>query len=190
MIHKLIRNTKLTSEYESGVSLRSVEHNPASSNDSHHFSAQVHLDGERIMKVGNDGRGGNHYYTPRKICTPVITKDLVRRSYLFCKRARKEVYHQINKDSCDNFAFVDVLVSNLLNEHLTRESMRKALRNRIHIIDLDRDKPLLYETNKRPTPIHLANSKKALDGIGKHFNYILLNELDETSQLKLWLTIN
>jgi hypothetical protein len=190
MIHKLIRNTKLTSEYESGVSLRSVEHNPASSNDSHHFSAQVHLDGERIMKVGNDGRGGNHYYTPRKICTPVITKDLVRRSYLFCKHARKEVYHQINKDSCDNFAFVDVLVSNLLNEHLTREAMRKALRNRIHIIDLDRDKPLLYETNKRPTPIHLANSKKALDGIGKHFNYILLNELDETSQLKLWLTIN
>ena len=185
MIHKLIRNTKLTSEYESGVSLRSVEHNPASSNDSHHFSAQVHLDGERIMKVGNDGRGGNHYYTPRKICTPVITKDLVRRSYLFCKRARKEVYHQINKDSCDNFAFVDVLVCNLLNEHLTREAMRKALRNRIHIIDLDRDKPLLYETNKRPTPIHLANSKKVLND--KH---LILNELDETSQLRLWLTIN
>ena len=93
------------------------------------------------------------------------------------------MHDQIVKDSCDSFAFVDVLICNLLNEQLTSKAMRKALRNRIHIIDLD--KGLLYETDKRPTPIHLANSKKVLDD--KH---LILNELDEASQLKLWLTIN
>ena len=183
MIKKLIKNTRLASEYCSGVSLVSVEHNPVSSHGSHHFSAQVHLDDERLMKVINDGRGGTHYYNLKKSCGPGSLLELTKLAKSFCKRARKEVHREIVKDSCDTFAFVDVLICNLLNEHLTRAAMHKALRNRIHIIDLD--KGLLYETDKRPTPIHLANSKKVLDD--KH---LILNELDEASQLKLWLTIN
>ena len=183
MINKLIKGTRLASEYCSGVRLRSIEHNPVSSHGTHHFSAQVHLENERLMKVLNDGRGGAHYYHIRKSCGPGSVLELTRLAKSFCQRARTEMHDQIVKDSCDSFAFVDVLICNLLNEQLTSKAMRKALRNRIHIIDLD--KRLLYETDKRPTPIHLANSNKVLDD--KH---LILNELDEASQLKLWLTIN
>ena len=70
MIKKLIKNTRLASEYCSGVSLVSIEHNPVSSHGSHHFSAQVHIDDERLMKVVNEGRGGANYYSLKKSCGP------------------------------------------------------------------------------------------------------------------------
>ncbi len=193
-IDNLIKKTRLASEFCPRVGLRSIQHNRKSSNDTHHFRAQVDLDDVTIMRVENEGRGGDNYYHMRRATTPEQIQTLTELARSFCEEAKPETYSEIVRKQVlvtaiyDDFPFVDVLLGSLLNEQLTLIDMRKALNQRIHIIDMD--KPFLYEIDKRPTEIHLANSSKALKGIGKHFNYILLNELDEPSQLKLWLTIN
>tara|TARA_B100000530_G_scaffold208481_1_gene133359 strand:- start:1633 stop:2226 length:594 start_codon:yes stop_codon:yes gene_type:complete len=193
-IDNLIKKTRLASEFCPRVGLRSIQHNRKSSNDTHHFRAQVDLDDVTIMRVENEGRGGDNYYHMRRATTPEQIQTLTELARSFCEEAKPETYSEIVRKQVlvtaiyDDFPFVDVLLGSLLNEQLTLIDMRKALNQRIHIIDMD--KPLLYDIDKRPTEIHLANSSKALKGIGKHFNYILLNELDEPSQLKLWLTIN
>ena len=193
-INNLIKKTRLASEFCPRVEVRSIQHNRNSSNDSHHFRAQVDLDDVTIMRVENEGRGGDNYYHMRRATTPGQIQTLTELARSFCEEAKPETYSEIVRKQVlvtaiyDDFPFVDVLLGSLLNEQLTLIDMRKALNQRIHIIDMDRS--LLYDIDKRPTEIHLANSSKALKGIGKHFNYILLNELDEPSQLKLWLTIN
>ena len=193
-IDNLIKKTRLASEFCPRVELRSIQHNRKSSNDTHHFRAQVDLDDVTIMRVENEGRGGDNYYHMRRVTTPEQIQTLTELARSFCEEAKPETYSEIVRKQVlvtaiyDDFPFVDVLLGSLLNEQLTLIDMRKALNQRIHIIDMDRS--LLYDIDKRPTEIHLANSSKALKGIGKHFNYILLNELDEPSQLKLWLTIN
>ena len=203
-IDNLIKKTRLASEFCPRVGLRSIQHNRKSSNDTHHFRAQVDLDDVTIMRVENEGRGGDNYYHMRRATTPEQIQTLTELARSFCEEAKPETYSEIVRKQTldtatygettdqqkfwDDFPFVDVLLGSLLNEQLTLIDMRKALNQRIHIIDMD--KSLLYDIDKRPTEIHLANSSKALKGIGKHFNYILLNELDEPSQLKLWLTIN
>ena len=193
-IDNLIKKTRLASEFCPRVELRSIQHNRKSSNDTHHFRAQVDLDDVTIMRVENEGRGGDNYYHMRRATTPEQIQTLTELARSFCEEAKPKTYSEIVRKQVlvtaiyDDFPFVDVLLGSLLNEQLTLIDMRKALNQRIHIIDMD--KSLLYDIDKRPTEIHLANSSKALKGIGKHFNYILLNELDEPSQLKLWLTIN
>jgi len=194
-IDKLIKmgqlrsKTRLASEFCPRVGLRSVQHNRKSSNDSHHFRAQVDLDDVTIMRVENEGRGGDNYYHFRKATTPKQTQTLTELARSFCEEAKPETYSEIVRNQSlvtaiyDDFPFVDVLMCSLLNEHLTLIDMRKALNQRIHIIDMDG--PLLYDTDKRPTKIQLDHSRKILQS-----KYLILNELDEPSQLKLWLTIN
>jgi len=188
-IDNLIKRTRLASEFCPRVELRSVQHNRKSSNDSHHFRAQVSLDDVAIMRVENDGRGGNNYYHVRRATTPEQIQTLTELARSFCEAVKPEAHDEIVRKQVlvtalyDDFPFVDVLLGSLLNEHLTLMDMRKALNQRIHIIDMDRS--LLYDTDKRPTPIHLDHSRKILGS--KH---LILNELDEPSQLKLWLTIS
>ena len=214
-----IVNTRLASEQAAGVEIRSLIHNKSSSNDTHDFSAQICVDGVKILRVENDGKGGDNYYHRSKhsrmpsSSTAWVKKhgsiaieaysqnfyhkliDIAKR---YCQSERWYEYEEIRlkeqtiygEEEVD-FAYLDILVGALVNEQLTLKDMSKAIRNRIHIIDTEANDNggFLYSTNKRPTDIHLANTKKVIKGIGKHFDYILMNELDETTQLKLWLTI-
>ena len=61
-----IANTRLASEVCSGIEVRSITHNNSSSNNTHHFKAHIYVDGTKVMRVENDGRGDNNYYTPPK----------------------------------------------------------------------------------------------------------------------------
>jgi hypothetical protein len=209
-----IHNTRLASEQAAGIEIRSLIHNKSSSNDTHDFSAQICVDGVKILRVENDGKGGDNYYHRSKKRVSIADKESSQNLYRklidiakqYCQSERWYDYEEIrlkeqtilddgipfyNQDDVD-FSYLDILVGALVNEQLTLKEMSKAIRNRIHIIDTEANDSggFLYSTNKRPTDIHLANAKKAIKGIGKHFNYILMNELDEMTQLKLWLTIN
>jgi len=202
-----IVNTRLASEQAAGVEIRSLIHNKSSSNDTHDFSAQICVDGVKILRVENDGKGGDNYYHRSKKRVSIADKESSQNLYLklidiakrYCQSERWYDYEEIRLKEQEifgpvaavDFAYLDILVGALVNEQLTMKDMSKAIRNRIHIIDTEANDSggFLYSTNKRPTDIHLANAKKAIKGIGKHFNYILMNELDETTQLKLWLTI-
>ena len=201
-----IVNTRLASEQAAGVEIRSLIHNKSSSNDTHDFSAQICVDGVKILRVENDGKGGDNYYHRSKKRVSIADKESSQNLYRklidiakrYCQSERWYEYEEIRlkeqtiygEEEVD-FSYLDILVGALVNEQLTLKDMSKAIRNRIHIIDTEANDNggFLYSTNKRPTDIHLANTKKVLKGIGKHFNYILMNELDETTQLKLWLTI-
>ena len=201
-----IHNTRLVSEQAAGVEIRSLIHNKGSSNDTHDFSAQIYIDGVKILRVENDGKGGDNYYHRSKKRVSIADKESSQNLYRklidiakrYCQSERWYEYEEIRlkeqtiygEEEVD-FAYLDILVGALVNEQLTLKDMSKAIRNRIHIIDTKANDNggFLYSTNKRPTDIHLANTKKVLKGIGKHFDYILMNELDETTQLKLWLTI-
>ena len=201
-----IHNTRLASEQAAGIEIRSLIHNKSSSNDTHDFSAQICVDGVKILRVENDGKGGDNYYHRSKKRVSIADKESSQNLYLklidiakrYCQSERWYDYEEIRlkeqtiygEEEVD-FAYLDILVGALVNEQLTMKDMSKAIRNRIHIIDTEANDNggFLYSTNKRPTDIHLANTKKVLKGIGKHFDYILMNELDETTQLKLWLTI-
>ena len=205
-IDESIRNTRLASEQSVGVEIRSLIHNKSSSNDTHDFSAQICVDGVKILRVENDGKGGDNYYHRSKKRVSIADKESSQNLYRklidiakrYCQSERWYEYEEIRlkeqtiygEEEVD-FSYLDILVGALVNEQLTLKEMSKAIRNRIHIIDIEANDSggFLYSTNKRPTDIHLANAKKAIKGIGKHFNYILMNELDETTQLKLWLTI-
>jgi len=205
-IEESIRNTRLASEQSIGVEIRSLIHNKSSSNDTHDFSAQICVDGVKILRVENDGKGGDNYYHRSKKRVSIVTanvetdrfRKLISIAKQYCQSERWDDYEEIRERIIDtptwndvDFSYLDILVGALVNEQLTLKEMSKAIRNRIHIIDTEANDSdgFLYSTNKRPTDIHLANAKKAIKGIGKHFNYILMNELDETTQLKLWLTI-
>ena len=204
-----IHNTRLASEQAAGVEIRSLIHNKSSSNDTHDFSAQICVDGVKILRVENDGKGGDNYYHRSKkrvsIATANVETDRYRKlidiAKRYCQserwydyeeiRLKEQTIYTIYGEEEVDFSYLDILVGALVNEQLTMKDMSKAIRNRIHIIDTKANDNggFLYSTNKRPTDIHLANTKKVLKGIGKHFDYILMNELDETTQLKLWLTI-
>ena len=182
----------LASDHCPEVTLRSLEHDLRHSNDSHYFSAHLYLKEKKIMRVKNEGVGGCHFYEPTNNLTQARMQELLDRAKLFCKSARRDLYDTICSSPHVDFTFVDVLVSNLVNEQLTTKSMQKELRNNIYIIDRDANegKGYLYKTNKRPTDTHLKNANKLLTTIGKYFNYTILNELEEREQLRLWLTIN
>jgi len=201
-----IRNTRLASEQSVGVEIRSLIHNKSSSNDTHDFSAQICVDGVKILRVENDGKGGDNYYhrSKKKVSTATANvetdrfRKLISIAKLYCQSERWYEYEEIRERVIDtptwdevDFAYLDILVGALVNEQLAMKEMSKAIRNRIHIIDTEANDSggFLYSTNKRPTDIHLANAKKVIKGIGKHFDYILMNDLDEITQLKLWLTI-
>jgi len=201
-----IHNTRLASEQSKGVEVRSLTHNKSSSNDTHDFSAQICIDGVKVLRVENDGKGGDNYYHRSKKRVSIADKESSQNLYRklidiakrYCQSERWYEYEEIRERVIDtptwdevDFAYLDILVGALVNEQLAMKEMSKAIRNRIHIIDTAANDSggFLYSTNKRPTDIHLANAKKLIKGIGKHFDYILMNDLDEITQLKLWLTI-
>ena len=201
-----IVNTRLASEQAAGVEIRSLIHSKSSSNDTHDFSAQICVDGVKILRVENDGKGGDNYYHRSKKRVSIADKESSQNLYRklidiakrYCQSERWYEYEEIRERVIDtptwdevDFAYLDILVGALVNEQLAMKEMSKAIRNRIHIIDTAANDSggFLYSTNKRPTDIHLANAKKLIKGIGKHFDYILMNDLDEITQLKLWLTI-
>tara|TARA_R110001583_G_scaffold20436_3_gene78783 strand:- start:4736 stop:5362 length:627 start_codon:yes stop_codon:yes gene_type:complete len=197
-----IANTRLASEVCAGMEIRSLDHNKVSSNDTHHFNAHIYVDGIKVMRVENDGRGDNNYYTPSKEEGRKLYHKAIDIAENYCKTERWYEYEEIrSKEDSDfsfykemdlEFAYLDIAVGSLINEQLTMKEMGKALRKNIHIIDRDANsgKGLLYATDKRATDAHIKNSKKAIETIGKHFDYILINNLNPTTQLKLWLTIN
>ena len=205
-----IANTRLASEVCAGMEIRSLSQNKVSSNDTHHFNAHIYVDGTKVMRVENDGRGGNNYYTPPKEAGRKLYRKAIDIAENYCKTERWHEYEEIrSKEDLDlfnagsseilichtkmdlEFAYLDIAVGSLINEQLTMKEMDKALRKNIHIIDRDANsgKGLLYVTDKRSNKPHIENSKKALKKIGKHFDYILLNTLNPTTQLKLWLTV-
>ena len=196
-----IANTRLASEVCSGMEIRSLDQNKVSSNDTHHFNAHIYVDGTKVMRVENDGRGDNNYYTPPREEGRKLYRKAIDIAESYCRTERWHEYEEIrSKEDSDfsfykemdlEFAYLDLAVGSLINEQLTALEMDKALRKHIHIIDKDANsgKGLLYATDKRATEPHIENSKKALKKIGKHFDYILLNTLNPTTQLKLWLTI-
>ena len=181
----IIKNTKLASEFCPDVSLKSINHNRNSSHDTHHFSAQLYLKGKNIMRVQNEGRGGDNYYDMSKACTNAQVNNLFDHAESFCKRARRESYDKIVEAGSEPFAFVDLLVGSLLNEYLTRDEMRKQLNQRMYVIDYSQsDYPKLYGVAKRATSIHVEKTKEIEPEL------TILNEFNEDTQLKLWLTIN
>ena len=206
-INDSIAKTRLASEVCAGIEIRSLTHSKSSSNDTHHFKAHIYVDGVKVMRVENDGRGGNNYY--HRTCTEADWRNdmwrtkaecedkLIASSKHYCQTEKWYDHEEIRASEESNetvdtdYSYVDIAVGSLINEQLTTKEMSKALRNRIHIIDRDANsgKGLLYATDKRATDIQLANAEKAIFGIGKQFDYILVNNLDETTQLKLWLTI-
>ena len=206
-----IANTRLASEVCSGIDVRSITHNNSSSNNTHHFKAHIYVDGTKVMRVENDGRGDNNYYTQPKEEGRKLYRKAIDIAENYCKTERWHEYEEIrSKEDSDlfnagsseilichtkmdlEFAYLDIAIGSLINEQLTLKEMGKALRNRIHIIDRDANggKGLLYATDKRATELQVANAKRAIKEIGKHFDYILINDFDEETQLKLWLTIN
>ena len=185
MINKLIKGTKLASEFCPDVSLKSIRHNRISSHDTHHFSAQVCLNGKKVMRVQNDGRGGDNYYDLSRSSTPAQVLEVSQQAKSFCKRARKKDYDRILKEGANTFSFIDLLVGSLANERLTRDEMRKQLNQRMYVIDYSQsDYPKLYGVAKRATPIHINKTKEIEPEL------TIVNEFDEETQLKLWLTIN
>ena len=185
MINKLIKGTKLASEFCSDVSLKSIRHNRISSHDTHHFSAQVCLNGKKIMRVQNDGRGGDNYYNLSRSSTPTQVLEVSRQAKSFCKRARKKDYDRILKEGSNTFSFIDLLVGSLANEQLTRDEMRKQLRKRMYVIEGSAvGNALLYGIAKRASPINVKKIKEIEPEL------TIVNEFDEETQLKLWLTIN
>ena len=203
-----IANTRLASEVCAGMEIRSLDQNKVSSNDTHHFNAHIYVDGTKVMRVENDGRGDNNYYTPPKEEVLKLYRKAIDIASNYCRTERWHEYEEIRSkedsmyDQTDlmdqrlyrqhtEFGYLDLAVGSLINEQLTMKEMGKALRKHIHIIDRDANsgKGLLYATDKRATKPHLENSKKAIEKIGKHFDYILLNTLNPTTQLKLWLTV-
>ena len=205
-----IANTRLASEVCAGMEIRSLVQNKVSSNDTHHFNAHIYVDGTKVMRVENDGRGDNNYYTPPKEEGRKLYRKAIDIAENYCKTERWHEYEEIrSKEDSDlfnagsseilichtkmdlEFAYLDIAIGSLINEQLTLKEMGKALRNRIHIIDRDANggKGLLYATDKRATELQVANAKRAIKEIGKHFDYILINDFDEETQLKLWLTV-
>ncbi len=168
----------------SRVSLKNIKWSSWASHETHCVDATVCIDGKRVCKYENDGRGGANTYYPysgqSEESFRQMLSDLRQVSADDIKENDPKCYAQYGNGHDD--LLVDIVVTGSLNRHLMLKEMKASMRRKIHLLKVSTNE--IYEIKQKPTDeaISYAKDQNAPD-------YIVLNDLPEDVQFNHWTRV-
>ena len=167
------------------IELKNIKFNSHFTRETHCFTATVYLDGERVLKVENDGNGGAHNYYPvhgqSRESFRTMLDEAKRSAYESLDDSIREEYRSllINNDFATDFA-LEYVITELLNEHLCLRDMRKLLKGKVAVFDESDGK--IYQYSCKPTEENLTFLKnKTADE-----PCVFLNDIPEYEAMVYW----
>ena len=188
------------------VTLRNIKHAVFASHETHCYEATVLLDGKRVCKVENDGRGGcdNHYpfhgqskesfdesYKSLKTACLATLKDDDPEMYAMLTNRSLTVTEFDTGDAISTHEFtfgadevgssvIDIVVGHFLNRHLAKKELKQLMRSKIIIVEKSTDD--VYEVKMKPTEENLRYVKVKYGA-----DHLILNGMTEEDQLYYWI---
>ena len=165
------------------ITLKNIKYSSTFSRETHLFQATIYMNGERAMKVENDGHGGpNQYYHTSGQSHEEFMKQFNRAigigtDYVRCKESKERWEDWISK-SAGTSELLDWLVNDLMNEHLILKEMRNKMRTKTIFYDKRLKKVFMY--NQKPTTEALAVYRRA------EVHALFFNELPEAEAYYYW----
>jgi hypothetical protein len=171
----------------SRVSLKNIKWSSWASHETHCVDATVCIDGKRVCKYENDGRGGANTYYPYNGQSDEsfrqMLSDLRQVSADDIKKNDPKCYGQLSKyDNGQSDMLIDIVVTDALNRHLMIKEMKASMKRKIHLLKVSTNE--IYEIKQKPTDeaIAYAKDQNAPD-------YLVLNDLPEDVQFNHWIRV-
>jgi hypothetical protein len=190
----------------SRISLKNIKHAAFASHETHCFEATVCLDGDRVCKVENDGKGGSDHYYPYKGQSNESFNIMIVKLREACADQLKvedpETYEQfvvrkvnvtdgetgnsetvtlrneINYNLASDTC-IEIVVCNTLNTSLIKKDIKRLMRAKVQLIEVSSGK--IYEIKSKPLPETIERVKKQYEP-----EYLVLNTLSEEEQFYHW----
>ena len=208
----------MTLSKSSPLSLKGVKYSVWASEETHAFEATVYLDGEKAMKVTNDGKGGaNHYYGMKgqsrpsfnrmyQACKESASEFVTSKSNVFFPHLTDEQFKSVLADAEENdvtvFAItddtpvfmwsdtelLDFLIVHLLNEHLSIKEMKRQLKAKVTFFD--KSDGSIYTIKVKPTEENLAYYKRVHEKESAEKEWVWMNDLPEDNAFLYWRMAN
>ena len=208
----------MTLSKSSPLSLKGVKYSVWASEETHAFEATVYLDGEKAMKVTNDGKGGANYYYGMKgqsrpsfngmydACKESALEFVTSKSNVFFPHLTdeqfKSVWSNAEEDDVPVFAItddtsvfmwsdkelLDFLIVHLLNEHLSIKEMKRQLKAKVTFFD--KSDGSIYTIKVKPTEENLAYYKRVHEKESEEKEWVWMNDLPEDNAFLYWRMAN
>ncbi len=171
----------------SRVSLKNIKWSSWASHETHCVDATVCIDGKRVCKYENDGRGGSNTYYPysgqSEESFRQMLSDLRQVSADDIKENDPKCYGQLSKyDNGQSDMLIDIVVTDALNRHLMIKEMKASMRRKIHLLKIETNE--IYEIKQKPTDEAIAYVKDQ-----NAPDYLVLNDLPEDVQFNHWIRV-
>lgn len=171
----------------SRVSLKNIKWSSWASHETHCVDATVCIDGKRICKYENDGRGGSNTYYPysgqSEESFRQMLSDLRQVSADDIKENDPKCYGQLSKyDNGQSDMLIDIVVTDALNRHLMIKEMKASMKRKIHLLKIETNE--IYEIKQKPTDEAIAYVKDQ-----NAPDYLVLNDLPEDVQFNHWIRV-
>lgn len=172
---------------ESRISLKNIKWSSWASHETHCVDATVCIDGKRVCKYENDGRGGANTYYPysgqSEESFRQMLSDLRQVSADDIKENDPKCYGQLSKyDNGKSDMLIDIVVTDALNRHLMIKEMKASMRRKIHLLKVETNE--IYEIKQKPTDEAIAYVKDQ-----NAPDYLVLNDLPEDVQFNHWIRV-
>ena len=171
----------------SRVSLKNIKWSSWASHETHCVDATVCIDGKRVCKYENDGRGGSNTYYPysgqSEESFRQMLSDLRQVSADDIKENDPKCYVQLSKyDNGKSDMLIDIVVTDALNRHLMIKEMKASMKRKIHLLKVSTNE--IYEIKQKPTDETIAYVKDQ-----NAPDYLVLNDLPEDVQFNHWIRV-
>ena len=171
----------------SRVSLKNIKWSSWASHETHCVDATVCIDGKRVCKYENDGRGGSNTYYPysgqSEESFRQMLSDLRQVSADDIKENDPKCYGQLGKyDNGQSDMLIDIVVTDALNRHLMIKEMKASMKRKIHLLKVETNE--IYEIKQKPTDEAIAYVKDQ-----NAPDYLVLNDLPEDVQFNHWIRV-
>lgn len=153
------------------IGITGLKHSASLSEETHAYTATVTVDGVRAFSASNHGTGGADMY--RRIKGYTGPSDIEIDAWLKVNTP-KQKSHDYELDNCLEF-----IVSDLINDELTRKALKRMLTGKILVIEKDNGQDALFTYKGKPTPENLEKMRRAI--AAGQVKGRLVNEADEAT---------
>ena len=156
------------------ITLKNIKYSSRFSRETHLFQATIYMDGERAMKVSNDGKGElNQYYHTRGQSHHEFKRQFERAIQIAADYAEEKTATSY---------LLDELINELMNEYFALKHMRTKMKTKT--IFYDKKLKKVFQSNQKPTPETL-NYFRGDDGKDWE-DALFFNEIPEAEAYYYW----
>ena len=168
------------------IELRHFDFGANSTRETHCFPATIYLDGEPVMKVSNDGNGGAHNYRPLHSQSNesfrTMLNESFKKAYESLDDRIRERYKSILEKGDHDLSFsLDYVITELVNERLCLEQMRKDMKSKVVFFDSNDSRIYFYKIKPTEENMRYIKSKTQKDA-----GIVWLNDLPEAEAFVHW----